>query len=127
LHRDKWINEHIFTNPDYPLIFHCAGCATSSDEDSFPGYVTRDAGKPAWPTKCFVAAAAAALAAADVNKNDVPQMHGGEENNVTAGSSDFDCSAASGHVQRLCPCVREVALVEQSRQVDSSTDAEAQD
>jgi hypothetical protein len=66
-------------------------------------------------------------AAGDVNKNDVSQIHAGERAKVTAGSSDFDCSAASGHVQRLCPCVREVALVEQSRQVDSSTDAEAQD
>lgn len=115
------------TNPYHPIILNCAGCDISSDEDSFPGYVIRDAGKPAWPTKCFVAAAVATTGGGDVNKNDVPQMHGGQKAKATAVSSDFDCSAASGHIQRLCPCVREVALVEQSRQVDSSTDAEAQD
>ena len=81
--------------------------------------MTRDAGKPAWPTKCFTALG-------DSVKNDKSQEQSRDTKDARHYSSGanmkFDCAAASDHVQRLCPCVREATLVEKSSQVDSSTD-----
>jgi SREBP regulating gene protein len=89
-------------------IFMCeAGCGPSEfSRREFPGYVVDGAPKNEWPAFCFT--------------------YFDSRKAVAGLVQQYNCSAFSEHVQRMCPCESAPGLVSQAGQIDALTKQQQQ-